>query len=268
MDRPADFETQGWTRFPVDPAVLDWVAHAYDPACAAVGAPDMQHWLQCQATWFVGVDALPNDPTGAIGSSGPLTGQAARFIQDRFGALGDLHPAQVSVIYPGYPRARDGESDAALRYRRNRDGAHVDGLLAVGAQRHRMVQEPHHYILGLPLNDVPDSAAPLVVWEGSHHIMGRAFRSALRNQPQHDLSQVDVTQAYQAARRVVFETCRRVPVPAKPGEAYVLDRMMLHGVAPWDHGVTIDTVHSETGRMIAYFRPPMPGGVADWLQAD
>ncbi|WP_322866263.1 hypothetical protein U5922_008695 [Aquicoccus sp. G2-2] len=72
---------------------------------------------------------------------------------------------------------------------------------------------------------------------------------------------VDVTRAYKVARREVFETCRRVELVAGPGEAYVLHRLALHGVAPWSGAATGD------GRMVAYFRPEMPGGVEAWLSA-
>ena len=83
------------------------------------------------------------------------------------------HPAQLSVIYPGYPRKDPDESEQAHRYRRLHDAAHVDGLLPVGPARRRHLREPHGFILGLPLNRV--SASPLVVWEGSQQVMQGAF---------------------------------------------------------------------------------------------
>jgi hypothetical protein len=48
-----------------------------------------------------------------------------------------LHRAQVSVTYPGYPAPDPEESDAAHRFRRDRDAAHLDGLLPVGPEKRR-----------------------------------------------------------------------------------------------------------------------------------
>ena len=179
------------------------------------------------------------------------------------GPVPPLHPAQVSVIYPGYPRPRAGEGEAAFGYRLRRDAAHVDGVRPEGAARRRFVLEPHSFILGLPLVPASERAAPLVVWEGSHEIMRAAFAAAFRDRPPEAWRTVDVTEIYQAARREVFESCTRVEVSAAPGEAYVVHRLALHGVAPWAEGEPA----GPDGRMIAYFRPECPGGHAEWLQA-
>ena len=56
-----------------------------------------------------------------------LGGTAYEFATHLFGSLA-LHPAQLSVIYPGYPKPRVGESEAAGRYRAKRDAAHLDWL--------------------------------------------------------------------------------------------------------------------------------------------
>ena len=258
------FAQNGWARFAFDPHVAHWAQHALGAARRAVVDPELAHWHQCQGTWFVGVDALDNDAAGGIDGSGPLTGAAVEFIADHIGPVPPLHRAQLSVMYPGYPKPRAGEGDAAFRYRLNRDAAHVDGLIAVGPDKQRKVQEPHQFILGLPLNDAPADAAPLVVWEGSHIILRDTFRAALAGYPPDQLHDVDVAAIYQTARRTVFDTCKRLALPAKPGEAIVLHRHILHGVAPW-----ADTASARPeGRMIAYFRPQMLGGVAAWLAMD
>ena len=258
------FRRTGWARFQFDPLVLDWVAHALPAARRAVQEPALAHWHQCDGTWFVGVDALDNDDEGRVAGSGPLAGRAVEFVRAEFGAVPALHKAQVSVIFPGYPRPREGEGEAGFRYRLNRDAAHVDGVLSVGKNRRRMVREPHAFILGVPLNHVDDKAAPLVFWQGSHVIMRDAFVNAFAGYDTKGLKEVDVTEAYQAARRVAFETCPRIAIAAKPGEVVLLHRMTLHGVAPWP-----DTVKAvPEGRIIAYFRPELPDGVARWLASD
>ena len=75
-----------------------------------------------------------------------------------------------------------------------------------GTERRRVIEEPHAYILGIPLNEAPVEAAPLVLWEGSHVIMRDALEKALQPHPEEMWDQVDVTEVYQAARREVFET--------------------------------------------------------------
>lgn len=256
-----DFAMLGWAVGPANTALKDWAVHALKTARTVVTDPAMAHWHQCEGTWFVGVDALPNAADGRVGASAPLRRADLHPLGHITGPLPALHNAQLSVTYPGYPRPREGESDAAFRYRRNRDAAHVDGVLATGSARRRRVQEPHAFILGLPLTRADPEASPLVVWEGSHHIMRAAFTQVFEGYARDTWSEVDVTEAYQAARREVFETCRRVPVLAAPGSALVLHRLALHGVAPWEDGAKADP----DGRMIAYFRPPMPGGVSAWL---
>lgn len=258
-----DFWDKGWVRFPQDAEVRAWVDAARPVAVARVTDPEEQRqWLQCEGTWFVGVDTLPNTPDGAVSQSGPLTCAAYGFARATYGTL-PLHRGQISVIYPGYPRPRAGEGEGAFRYRRDRDAAHVDGLLAVGEARRRMLKERHAYILGLPLTDCSAGASPLVVWEGSHHIMRAAFEGALGHLPEAEWAEVDLTDIYQAARRKVFDTCPRVTVPAVPGEAYLVHRHALHGVAPWAEGAEAPA----EGRMIVYFRPELPEGSNDWLRA-
>lgn len=258
-----DFDARGWALFAPEPQVSDWAAHARLRAREALADPALAQWYQCGGTWFVGLDALGNDPQGRVGASEPLGGQAVDFLTRRMGAWPALHNGQVSGVFPGYPKPRDGESDAGFRYRRDRDAAHVDGILGLGSPKRRFVQEPHAFILGLPLNSFSAEAAPLVVWDGSHRIMQKALQAAFAGHAAETLSDIDVTEAYQAARREVFETCPRVVIHGAPGSAYVVHRMALHGVAPWGAAATSDP----EGRLIAYFRPPMPGGVAPWISA-
>jgi hypothetical protein len=252
---------KGWMHFPVEPSVLTWSTEARKAALARIQDPEEQaKWLQCEGTWFVGVDTLPNDEDGAVGQAGPLTGAAMAMATELYGAL-PLHPGQVSVTYPGYPKPRQGENEAAFRYRLRRDAAHVDGLLPVGEDRRRMLRERHAYILGLPLTPTGPGASPFVIWEGSHKIMQAMFTEHLNRWPEDTWPRIDLTDAYQAARRKVFEECPRIEITAQPGEAYLVHRLALHGVAPWARGAQAP----REGRMIAYFRPELPAGSRNWL---
>jgi hypothetical protein len=259
----ADLRDNGWALFPAETALRDWAAEARVAALDFIADPAQRaQWLQCEGTWFVGVDTLPNDTEGRIGASAPLQGAAWDAARLLYGAL-PLHPGQVSVTYPGYPRPRAGETEAAFRYRLNRDAAHVDGLLPVGDERRRKLHERHAYILGLPLTDTDEAASPLVVWEGSHEIMRRAFLDALGGTPPEHWHGIDLTEVYTAARRDAFQTCRRVIVHGPPGTAYLVHRLALHGVAPWQDGANAPP----EGRMVAYFRPQFEDDTDDaWLR--
>lgn len=239
----------GWQRIGPHPAITAWAAAARQAALATL-ATATEPW-RCGGTWFVGVDALPNGPDGAVGGVAfpwdalPLTPEP-------------LHPAQLSVIRPGYPQPTPDETPAAFAFRRDRDAAHLDGLLPIGPDKRRMVKEPHAWIVGLPLNDT--TAAPLTVWEGSHHLIRAALLTALEPHSPETWGDIDITDAYQQARREVFATCRRIELPARPGEATLLHRLTIHGVAAWK---PTDTAPQE-GRMIAYLRPQL-SKVKDWL---
>jgi len=243
----------GWAVLPWDARVAAWAAAAERVARDVVADPAMRaRWLRHGGTWFVGVDALPNGPDGSVGGVA-FAGAWDEVLDWR----GPWHRAQLSVVWPGYPQADADESPAAVRFRRDRDGAHLDGLLAEGPEKRRHLREPHAFVLGLPLTQMDAGRAPFVVWEGSHAIIGRAFASAFAGVAPQDWGALDVTEVYQSARREVFETCRRVEVTAGPGEAILCHRRAIHGTAPWRGG-------PDDPRMVAWFRPVLDD-VGMWL---
>ena len=229
----------GYTVFDYDQGVADWAraAHAEGLKVLAQGG-ERRHG----GTWFVGVDALPNASDGSVAGV-PLTGPWLDYVTPP----DHWHRAQLSVIFPRYPQRDPQESVAASKFRRNRDAAHVDGLLPEGPDKRRHLREPHGFIAGFPLND--EFASPLVVWQGSHRIIRAAFAHAFAGIAPKDWGDQDVTEVYQTARRRVFDECPRIAVSAKPGQVILLDRHLVHGVAPW----AVDAVGEM--RMIAYFRP-------------
>lgn len=259
----AQFRRQGWLKFPFDPAIAAWAEAALPLALNSARDPELQSlWLRCGGTWFVGVNALQNEPNGSVNGVA-LQGAAIDFLgREITQAPITVDQAQVSICWRGYPQPMDGESPAAFRFRKNRDAAHVDGVHPQGAQKRRHVSEFHAYLLGLPLAESPAKAAPFVVWEGSHEVMRRGFQSVLQNVAPQDWPKVDLTEVYQTTRKKVFETCKRVEIPAKPGEAYAIHRLALHGMAPWDSSIP----GPEQGRVIAYFRPEIQGDRRDWLE--
>lgn len=249
-------EDPGWRLFAAEPATLDWAAAALRAARTALESP-RGDW-RCGGTWFVGVDALDNGRDGSVAGV-TLAGRAVAEAVRRHGPQ-VWHRAQLSAVRPGYPLPSEGERPAAFDFRLKRDAAHVDGLIAEGAQKRRFVREPHAFILGIALNDTGPGASPLAVWEGSHLRMRAAFRGALAGTAPADLGRIDVTAAYQAARRQVLADCPRRLVHLKAGEAVLIDRHLLHGVSPWAEGAEAPP----EGRVIAYFRPQL-AEVAAWL---
>lgn len=242
---------RGWDKIGPDPTIAAW-AKAARPVAEAILATTDEAW-RSGGTWFVGVDALPNATDGRL--------NGAAFPWQALGLTPvPLHKAQLSTVRPGYPQPSAEEGAAAFRYRQQRDAAHLDGLLPIGPDRRRMIREPHAWIVGIPLNPSEEGASPLVLWEGSHKIMQMALADRLAGYPAEDWADVDITDVYQAARKEVFKTCSRVVLSAQPGEATLLHRLTLHGVAPWQDGAEAEDV----GRMIAYFRPQL-ASVAQWI---
>ena len=248
---------RGWVRLGPLPGLQAWADAALPAARRHVLSGD-EEW-RCGGTWLAGVDALPNGAGGDIAGV-PLPSELRAVLPWH---PDSWHAAQLSTLRPGYPQPWAGESDAAFRFRQTRDAAHVDGLLPIGPDRRRMLREPHAFILGLPLTEADPGAAPLVVWEGSQTLIRRAFTAALAPHPPETWGDIDLTEVYHAARREAFATCQRVALPARPGEALLLHRMILHGMAPWADGA----MAPPEGRIIAYFRPEF-AHVADWLAAD
>lgn len=225
-----------------------WAETAFRAAIPILNDPVQQaRNLRHGETWFVGVDALPNDVAGTINGV-PLCGPWSAFVPSGL----QMHRAQLSVIYPGYPRRDATQSEANHRYRVKRDAAHVDGLLPEGETRCRFPREFHAYVLGIVLN--PCAKAPTVYWKGSHKIMQQALRDCIgaRNP-----WEVDVTEAYQAARKHVFDTCERISLNGPVGSSFLLHRFTLHGTAPWDGEAFAE------GRITAFFRPEFSR--SEWL---
>lgn len=241
----------GWQIIGPNPDIANWAMAAHSLALQTL-ATRKEVW-RCGGTWLVGVDALPNAENGNV--------PGATFPWDALPLTPEnLHKAQLSVIKPGYPQPSHAETEAAFKYRLNRDAAHLDGLiLQPDGARH--MEEPHHWILGIPLNACDTTASPLVVWDGSHDILRLALLKFLSPYSPEDWSQIDLNPTYQAARREIFATCTRQVLPVLPGQATVLHRHLLHGTAAWIPGASAP----DEGRMIAYLRPQMKS-VKDWLE--
>ncbi len=257
----AALQTDGFAVYDFDPQVLSWANAAMPLAHAALRDEQLlKQWMICEGTWFVGVDALNTGPTGEAGDT-PLDGEVIRDLIEYLPANTPMHKAQLSVVYSGYPKPRDQESDAAFRFRLKRDAAHVDGLHAIGPDRRRHLSEYHAYLLGLPLTDCGPDAGPLVVWKSSHLKVQNWLKQELGNLSPDDWGQIDLTDGYQSLRKEIFDTCERVEIYRKPGEAVIMHRHVLHGIAPWRNAAT----DNSTGRMIAYFRPEISGDRSRWL---
>lgn len=243
-------QAEGWAVFPAEAATSAWCNSVLPAVKDALEQTERRHG----GTWAPGVDLLGNDTVGAVEGGPALVGVALEKAQALFGDI-PLHRAQISAVWPGYPRQDAGESDANHRFRARRDAAHLDGLLPEGPARRRHLREAHAWVLGIGLSDA--QAAPLVIWPGSVALFRAAFQAVYSPHPPEAWGDLDVTDLYQQTRREVFARCPRVEVPLRKGEAVLLDRHMLHGTAPWSG--------PEAGpRVTAFFRPHLPR-FADWL---
>ena len=265
--RQTQLMQRGWCVSPHSEALLNW-AEAVQPVAEQLLSDEaLAHWWRHGQTWFAGVNVLPNDDTGRVADGPALSADLCAWVQQQvmLGAAESLtwEPGQLSVVKPSYPQRDAQESEAAHRFRRNRDAAHVDGLLPVGEQRRRMPQEFHRLILGIPLQQSPAHAAPTVVWEGSHKLIQQAFVEALKDIPIQDWPQTDLTDIYQRTRTEVFDRCKRVEVHVPPGECYLIHRFAVHGMAPWEEQA------GDQGKLrsIVFFRPEI-GNRWDWLVGD
>jgi len=252
-----EFEYKGWIKFEFDHRVVRWAKAANSKINLKLKNKEiLKNNLTCQGTWFVGVDALDNDPGGALGKislSGPF-----KSLMKSFKTSG-LHSAQVSIIFEGYPKPRDQESESSFNFRLKRDAAHVDGLIADFPGGPRKLKEPHAYVLGIPINQAPKGASPIVVWEGSHHLISQALKRLFLNRDPGEWKDLDVREVYLQTRKTVFEKCKRRVLHANLGESYMIHRLCVHGISPWNSSVK----NFPEGRKIAYFRPELQY-LADW----
>ena len=90
--------------------------------------------------------------------------------------------------------------------------------------------------------------------------MRAAFSACFSGHATADWGDLDVTLAYQAARRLCFAQCARVEIVLEAGQSVLVHRMALHGIAPWAAGAQA----GPDGRIMAYLRPVLPD-IADWL---
>lgn len=258
------FFEDGFAVYDPDPRILAWAEAAMPLAHAAMKDEKLlADWLRCEGTWFVGVDALATGPEGQAGEV-PLEGPIIDDLNAYTGFTRPLHKAQLSAVFPGYPKPHTGEFEAAFNFRLKRDAAHVDGLHPTGEKRRRHLNEYHAFLLGICMTECSADASPLVVWRGSHRIVQSALAEALKSTAPRDWRSVDLTESYHAARRHCFEICERVELPLEPGQALVMHRHALHGIAPWSATASAP----EEGRMIAYFRPEIEGAPQAWLTAE
>ena len=91
--------------------------------------------------------------------------------------------------------------------------------------------------------------------------MRASFRRSFAGLAPTDWGDVDVTDAYQAARQRAFAESPRVEIHVRPGETFLVHRLLLHGTGPWQDQAGA----GPDGRMICFFRPAIlaPG---DWLE--
>ncbi len=255
------FFERGWCRFGFDEGIKQWVDASLPYARETRQDSKQGKWLRCGGSWFAGVNGLPNNPDSSLPGGPVLRGEVIDFIHTALNiSQFEWDKAQVSICYPGYPRPTPSESEAAFQFRRDRDAAHVDGLLPEGPKRRRHLREHHGFILGIPMVEFNQRASTPVVWEGSHELVRSAMAERFKGLSPDKWGDEDITEAYHQIRYQIFDKCDRVIITAKPGQTYLVHRLALHGISPWLEGAK----SGDDGRMICYFRP-QTGSVWGWL---
>lgn len=246
------FDRLGWSTVKQDKHLLRWIICAKNTSCKKLFENEVyRSELRCGGTWFVGANYLQNDGSGRLNNVA-FEGKAVDSIMHKYGKFfNDWDKAQISICYEGYPKPSKGETLKSFNYRKDKFGAHVDGILPVGKGKRRYAREYHTFILGIPLVNFNEFAAPVVVWEGSHRIVRSFLSQTLLKTPIKVWKDQDITELYHNARRQVFLKCKRKTIIVPLGGSYILHRLTLHGIMPWGQfGKAEDDC-----RMIAYFRP-------------
>ena len=137
------FQDRGWVHFAHDAQVAEWAADALQHGIRALDDPACAEWFQCERTWFIGVDALPNDATGRLPDGPPLAGAPVEFINQNIGPIPELHRAQVSSVFPAIRvrarvRARRPSATASSAMRRMWTGSRCTASTAAARWRSPM----------------------------------------------------------------------------------------------------------------------------------
>ena len=248
----SSFNRCGWAVVHEDSGMSKWIVTAKKSVLKRLNSNQLDtKQFKCGGKWFVGVNFLDNDKNGRLDNF-EFDGIAVRAIKDHFGELFKFwDKAQVSICYEGYPKPSDDETSAAFAFRKNKFGAHVDGILPIGKSKRRYAREFHTFILGIPLESYDIFAAPLVVWEGSHQIVRGYLSKKLLNTSVKSWKNIDITQTYHEARKEIFLKCRKKIIMVPAGGSYILHRLALHGVMPWKKTGDLEA----NSRKIVYFRP-------------
>ena len=246
------FNEMGWGVFDKEVPILNWARQARKNVCERLLLKDFEaDQLRCGGTWFVGVNFLNNDKFGGLNKVA-FKGQSVQAITQRYGTMFQTwDQAQISICYKGYPQPTVGDTPNSFKYRKNRFNAHVDGILPIGFAKHRYAREYHAFILGVPLVDYNEFAAPAMVWEGSHKIMRDCLSKQLIELKAGLWKNENITNIYNEARQEVFLKCKPQIITVPVGGSYLIHRLALHGVMPWSE----NGKSGDGGRMIAYFRP-------------
>jgi len=261
-------QSKGWVCLPAQPAIEAWRQQALPVALERMAAPELQQWWRYQKTWFVGVNALPNDPLGRLTDDGPEVAESLRqlladYLHCPLASMA-FDQAQISACMPGYPQPNSQESDAAFAFRQQHFAAHLDGLRPMGEHRRRHLTEQHSFILGIPLTQHPPDAGPLMIWPGSHKLIQTWLQQQLQHTPPHQWQEIDLTDSYQALRWHILQHIKPQAIQVPSGGAYLLHRHAVHGQGVWPR-TRLDP--HQQGRIIAYFRPCLHSP-QDWLCAD
>jgi hypothetical protein len=84
-------------------------------------------------------------------------------------------------------------------------------------------------------------------------LVSEAFERFFLNRNPNEWVDMDIREVYLETRKRIFKKCKRRILHANLGESYMVHRLCLHGISPWD----FKTKNFNEGRKIAYFRPEL-----------
>lgn len=266
----AHYQKFGWVKFCSDKRLLNWL-DSLQKNCdidSLYPRHDYHHLWRCDGTWFVGVDTIPNDHHGIVRQSLPLDGSIIDFIKQHLWQRPQWHRGQLSVCFPEYPKKGDEDTLKSWQFRIKHHAAHCDGIHGIGKftndqKKSRFLKEHHRFILAIPLDNITQHNAPMMLWQESHRLIQKMLCDVFANMLTCEWQNYDITKIYQHCRRHILETITPIAMTANYGDAYLLHRHLLHGIKSWDRAN-----HEAKIRRIIYFRPSYhhdSKSMHDWL---
>ncbi len=206
MDRRKEFAAEGFHGLPCRGGGAERIGRDTPWMRQGLRSPNPvnRHGAALRRHLVRGCRRTPQRRDGAVPGGPPFLARPMEFIKNDLRFAPPLHRAQVSVCYPGYPRTSPDETPAAFGFRLNRDASPCRRASGGRPGSPPLPERAAAYIWGFRSRKPVRMPRRWSLWQGSHRHMGKVFTEALANKAQAEWPGIDLTEAYQAARREVF----------------------------------------------------------------